>query len=616
MPHVHTLHRLTILSLAVIFASTSWAGPYDPPVGYYNTATGTGATLKSQLHNIIDDHTVLSYNNARESLQVTDVDPNDPDNIVLVYDRVSLDVSGLISSVNIPGWDNGVSWNREHTWARSRGVDDSGPDNSDLHHLRPSDPDVNNDRANLNFGGAYGQPFGEVNDGGTVWYPGDADAGMIARQQFYMAVRYDGSDSATEDLELFPGNPSEATGLGNLTRMLEWHYQAVPDDFELRRNDVIYDSYQGNRNPFIDRPEYVWSVFVDQQNDSQLYVGGRPAGNGGSTLGVDLGPVIVGAAVPAAQNVTLHKNGFDGTYYEVTTTGDATSSVTGRYNAFAISGSSTDSTSLSVGLNATTGVAGQQSGSVGIDNLDVTTSGSAGHGANDADDTINVMFDVLDHAEPSFIGGGSQDTLLINFGTVSQGSPSPTLDFDIFNLVNTASFTADLELDSMLGSGDTGVLTTDLATFTGGSALAAGASNMFTAMLDTSSAGTFTASYTLSFSDEDLPGATTLADLTLNLMGTVEAAIVENADFNGDNFVDGSDFLIWQTGFGIGTTLAEGDANDDNSVDALDLAVWETQYGVSPLASAASVPEPTAGLLMLLGMAWVGRRGRGRPGSL
>ena len=307
----------------------------------------------------------------------------------------------------------------------------------------------------------------------------------------------------------------------------------------------------------------------------------------------------------------------DGTYYEISTTGSASSSVTGRYNAFEINNVSSDSRSLSVGLNTTTLTAGMRSGSVLIDNLDVTTSGGAGRGANDAGDTIDVSLDVLDHADASFTGGSNQDFLSLDFGTVALGSTLPTLNFDIFNLVGTASFTADLELDSFLpGSGDTGVLTTDLATFTGGSSLAAGLSNMFTATLDTSAAGVFSASYTLNFSDENLPGATTLDDLTLNLMGTVEELLVEDADFNEDGNVNGTDFLIWQNGFGVGATLAQGDANDDNSVDALDLAIWETQYGTSPLvATSTSVPEPASGALLLLGLSWLGCRVRGRAGT-
>jgi hypothetical protein len=68
---------------------------------------------------------------------------------------------------------------------------------------------------------------------------------------------------------------------------------------------------------------------------------------------------------------------------------------------------------------------------------------------------------------------------------------------------------------------------------------------------------------------------------------------IENADFDGNGMVDGRDFLIWQRGFGSGTTLAEGDANGDGSVNGTDLGIWKSQYGVGGLASSLSVPEPT-----------------------
>ena len=76
-----------------------------------------------------------------------------------------------------------------------------------------------------------------------------------------MATRFDGSETNTTDLELYYGNPTTAQGLGDLKRLLEWHFAAPPDTFERRRNQVIFDNYQHNRNPFIDHPEYVWSIF-------------------------------------------------------------------------------------------------------------------------------------------------------------------------------------------------------------------------------------------------------------------------------------------------------------------------------------------------------------------
>ena len=139
-------HAASIGVAALLLAPSVFADAFDPPPTYYDAATGAGATLKQQLHEIIEGHTVRSYGDARSILQDLDRDPADPDRILLVYDRASLDVSSINPNGSIPGWDSGSSWNREHTWPRSRGVGSSGADNSDLHQLRPSDPGVNGSR--------------------------------------------------------------------------------------------------------------------------------------------------------------------------------------------------------------------------------------------------------------------------------------------------------------------------------------------------------------------------------------------------------------------------------------------------------------------------------------
>ncbi len=449
-----------------------------------------------------------------------------PGHMLTVYDRTSLDVSAINPAVRSPA-GTGNTWNREHTWPQKPRGWVERPRYSDLFNMRPALTANNGDRGSLNFGGAFGQSQGVVTDGGqSYWYPGDADAGMIARQEFYMAVRYDGSDASTLDLELGPGDVANPTGatdpppqLGNLDRLLEWHYAAPPDSFERGRNQIIYDQYQHNRDPFTDHPEYVWSVFVNQANNSQISIAGASVNaDGSSTKTVDLGRVLVGSAVPAGQTFTLNKSGMDGTYYDVTASGAATSSIAGRFNAFRTN--QTDSKSITVGLNTSTASSGLRTGSVTVDNLDITTGGGTGHGANDANDTFNVSLTVLDHATPSFSLASHSVSLTHDFGNIALGSGAPAFNFDVFDLYGTSSYTANMDFDSVTPSGESSAFTTDLATSAGSLQIAAGTGHMFTSSLNLTDVGTFSATYTLMFSDEDLPGAQNKS-LSLTLTGTV-----------------------------------------------------------------------------------------------
>ncbi len=610
------------------------AQTYDPPATYYDYAAGTiGSTLKQRLKAIIDEtddstisnsveviSTPMSYDAARSSLQVTDADTAHAGHIITVYDRTSLNVSGFNTS-GIPGWDGGTTWNREHTWPRSRGIDSSGPDDSDLFNLRPALTSNNGDRGNLNYGGAFGQPWGVVSDGGSKWYPGDADAGMIARQEFYMATRYDGSDSNTTNLELFTGDPTAAQGLGDLKRMLEWHFAAPPDAFERRRNQVIFDNYQHNRNPFIDHPEYVWSIFgVDQagnaapNNDSRISIAGTTVNaNGSSTKNVDLGRVLIGGAVPAAQVSTLNKAGQFGTYYEVTTTGAATSSISGRLNAFRTY--QTDSKSISVGLSMSTALAGVKTGTVIVDNLDITTGGcgGVGCGANDANDTFNVSLNVLDHMTPSLTSPSLLTSKTLDFGNIALGSSASPLSFSAYDLNGVVGSTSNMDFDSFTSSGNTSAFTTNLAASAGSLQVAAGSSQTFMASMNVTNVGTFSATYTLNFSDENLTGAQTKS-LTLTLTGKVRLA----GDYNNDGVVNASDYILWRQTLGqTGVTAYSGADGDGNGkIESADFFVWRSHFGETPssfgaaagaMLDAAAVPEPTALWLTVAGVisVWV-----------
>ncbi|MGA5148503.1 endonuclease I family protein [Streptomyces griseoincarnatus] len=224
---------------------------------YYEGAEGkTGEALKSALHSIISDQTKLSYSAVWNALKETDEDPSNSGNVILLY-------SGASRSKSLNGGDVG-DWNREHVWAKSHGDfgTSTGP-GTDIHHLRPSDVQVNSIRGNKDFdngGSAVTNGGGSLTDSDS-FEPRDAVKGDVARMILYMAVRYEGTDG-WPDLE--PNNSvsnGSAPYIGKLSVLKEWHEQDPPDSFEQHRNDVIFESYQHNRNPFIDHPEWVEAIW-------------------------------------------------------------------------------------------------------------------------------------------------------------------------------------------------------------------------------------------------------------------------------------------------------------------------------------------------------------------
>jgi hypothetical protein len=252
-----------------------------------------------------------------------------------------------------------------------------------------------------------------------------------------------------------------------------------------------------------------------------------------------------------------------------------------------------------------------KSGTVSIDNLDVTTSGGTGHGAMDANDVFNVSLTVLDHATPSFAAGSEVVTLMHDFGSVAQYSAAPTFNFDVFNFGALPAFTADLDFDGVMSTGDASLLTTNLGDSAGMLSLDGGSSQSFAAMLDSAAPGAFSATYTLSFSDEDLPGALEKS-LTLTLVGEVLPALLAG-DYNRDEVVDAADYTIWRNTLGTNVAAFDGaDGDGDMLVDDDDYQVWKDHFGETagsgsggaPVSQLA-VPEPAGWPLAGMGLAGI-----------
>jgi len=250
---------MRLLVFTLIFFSISSLSAQD----YYSNSLEQlqGDELRAALHQLIDQHVVYSYSDCKTILKESDEDPLNNSNIVLVYKQNSIDKDNFAYSSDVSMFDY---WNREHVWAKSLGsfgpggIYENSPANTDVHNLKPSDQTMNSDRGNLSYdnGGQSHVENPNVKFTYQSWEVPDEVKGDIARILFYMDVRYDGGEgepnlTIVDMLDTYP-NPY----IGKLTTLLEWHELDPVDDFELNRNEVIY-SWQNNRNPFIDNPEFV-----------------------------------------------------------------------------------------------------------------------------------------------------------------------------------------------------------------------------------------------------------------------------------------------------------------------------------------------------------------------
>ena len=131
---------------------------------------------------------------------------------------------------------------------------------TDCHNLFAADQSINSTRRNLYFDYSKKDVIdNSPADGydkytlckidGDSWEPPDISKGVVARACFYMACIYH-----SEGLNLNETGNKEFKQMGKLSTLLKWNNEFLPTEWEKTRNNVI-ESYQGNRNPFIDNPD-------------------------------------------------------------------------------------------------------------------------------------------------------------------------------------------------------------------------------------------------------------------------------------------------------------------------------------------------------------------------
>ena len=234
-----------------------------------------------------------------------------------------------------------------------------------------------------------------------------------------------------------------------------------------------------------------------------------------------------------------------------------------------------------------------------------------------------VSTTVLDHAVGSFASAATTTSLTIDFGTLIRGGAGGSEAFAVFNRPATSgtAWTARLDLDGVSSPAPAGVFSTTLAPFAN---LLSGSSRPYAVSMATALTGTFSSLFTLTLSDEDLPGATA-QQLALTARGSVIAPV--SGDTNLDALIDVLDVASILDGgrynSGRAADWAEGDFNADRIVDMLDMADflstgmfdqgdyrfrlggqgqsidWTDGGGATlGLMPAVSVPEPTTQLAL------------------
>lgn len=309
--------NITLLTF-LLYSLFSWA---QIPAGYYNTATGTGYTLKTNLKKIIDnqndgltsEHISVDqgYAGLYTTYQTSDVKSNG-----YVWDMYS-NCDFIFGTVANGGQqDNGTAvsaecqlFNREHTVPQSYFGNGTQPMYSDAHFVIPSDKKVNATRDDFPYGvvatASYtsdnGSKLGNnLNSGysagysNTVFEPVNQYKGDIARLMFYFVTRYEDllttffSASSSTSKIMFDGTSNHSFSTPFLNIFITWHNTDPVSAKEIARNNAIY-ARQNNRNPYIDHPEYVCQIWATEcaalsnesfMDESKFSVYPNPTNNG------------------------------------------------------------------------------------------------------------------------------------------------------------------------------------------------------------------------------------------------------------------------------------------------------------------------------------------------
>ncbi len=253
-----SLRHFLLLLAAIMAISTS----ANVPVGYYSSIDGKrGQDLKNAVHQLLKNHTVVTYSSLWYYFQSTDCRLNNTSQVWDMYSNITRYFRGS-SAVS--------GMNREHSFPKSWWGGTQVDAYTDLNHLYPSDGDANLAKNNYPLGEVskanfdngctkVGTPVAGQGGGcATVFEPDDEYKGDFARTYFYMATCY--QDYNWKYTYMVTNSSWLTLNQWSINLLLKWSREDPVSDKEVARNDAVY-KVQNNRNPFIDNPllaEYIW----------------------------------------------------------------------------------------------------------------------------------------------------------------------------------------------------------------------------------------------------------------------------------------------------------------------------------------------------------------------
>ena len=234
-----------------------------------------------------------------------------------------------------------VTMNREHVWPKSKASFSQLGGGADLHHLRPSISTVNKAKSDYHFGDiaddAYGMTTSSVEGELVLQILKSADLvevrdnikGDIARILLYVYCRWLQpnlySDVSTSNLPAMDEDDTANNGgraIEDLDTLLRWCESDPVDQWEMGRNDQS-ENVQGNRNVFIDYPEFAWLMFGLTPPDTMKTPSGM-ASDASYKIVVSVNNAAYGSASLDGKVITaVPKDGYEVGGYQILT-GSAT----------------------------------------------------------------------------------------------------------------------------------------------------------------------------------------------------------------------------------------------------------------------------------------------------